>query len=328
MNRPIALTTGEPAGIGSEIAIKAWKELRSELSFFLIADRRQLASAGPAVPICEITDPAQAAGAMPCGLPVLQRDFPKIVRPGHPALENAAAVIDAIELAVRWALTGEVAAVCTNPVNKQTLRQGSGFPFPGQTELLAHLCGAGGAVMMLASPVLRAVPLTTHVALAAVAELLTSDLIVRTAKTVDAALKHDFAIPSPRISVAGLNPHAGEGGNFGREEQTILRPALEQLLQDGLSVSGPHPADSMFCAEMLNSYDAALCMYHDQALIPVKTLDFYGTVNMTLGLPIVRTSPDHGTAFDIAGKGRARPDSLISALRLAASAARNRHGPA
>ena len=325
MNRPIALTAGEPAGIGSEIAVKAWRKLRGELCFFLIADKRQLALTDPAAPICEITEPAQAAGAMKSGLPLLQRDFPTIVRPGNPALENAAAVIGVIELAVRWALAGEVAAVCTNPVNKQILKQGSGFPFPGQTELLAHLCGADRAVMMMASPDLRVVPLTTHVALASVAEILTGDLIIKTAKTVDAALEKDFAILSPHISVAGLNPHAGEGGNFGLEEHTVILPALRQLRRDGLNVSGPHPADSMFCGEMLSSFDAALCMYHDQALIPVKTLDFYGAVNMTLGLPIVRTSPDHGTGFDIAGKGKARADSLIQALRLAASAARNRN---
>ena len=314
--RPAALTSGDPAGIGIELAAAAWTELRRELPFFLIADRRQAAARHLTIPVCEITDPGQAPQAMAHGLPLFHVDFPAVAEPGIPAPENAAAVISAIEIAAGMAKRRQAAAVCTNPVSKRILRLSGNFPFPGQTEFLANLCGAGHAAMMLASAKLRVVPVTIHVPLSDVPRLLNIDAIVRTAKITHDALLRDFAVAVPRIAVAGLNPHAGEGGEIGEEDREVIAPAVNRLAESGLSVTGPKPADSLFHDSARQSYDAALCMYHDQALIPVKTLDFFGTVNVTLGLPIVRTSPDHGTGFDIAGTGMARPDSLVQALRM------------
>lgn len=317
MQKPIALTTGDPAGIGIELAVATWTKLRHELPFFLIADRRQAINHITSVPIYEITDPVQAPNAMPHGLPLFHQDFADVVKPGDPSPSNAAAVISAIELAIDFVKEGTALAICTNPVSKRILRQAAGFPFPGQTEFLAHLCGIEQAVMMLTSPSLRVVPVSTHVRLKDVAEQLDAEIIVRTVQLTYAALCNDFAVSLPRLSIAGLNPHAGEDGEFGDEEERFVKPAVRKLLQMGIEVFGPLPADTMFHEEARKTYDAAVCMYHDQALIPVKAIDFFTAVNVTLGLPIVRTSPDHGTGFDIAGKGIARPDSLISAVRTA-----------
>lgn len=325
MLQPTALTSGDPAGIGIELALQAWQELRHEMAFFLLADRRHLKSYLDGIPICEISEPHLATAAMPQGLPLLHLDFPCRVSPGQSAPENAPAIIRSIELAAQFAKDGRAASVCTNPINKRILRQAGGFTFPGQTEFLARFCQSDSAVMMLSSSAVRVVPVTIHMPLKLVPDALTIDTIVHTAKVTDHALRHDFAVQSPRIFVSGLNPHAGEEGEFGEEDKKIITPAILRLAESGMRISGPHPADSMFHEEIRKSYDVALCMYHDQALIPLKTLDFFGAVNVTLGLPIVRTSPDHGTGFSIAGQGIACAESLIKALRMGQEIARRRN---
>ncbi len=322
---PVALTIGEPAGVGLELALSAWEKLQDKYTFFLIADRRQISHSASDIPVYEISSPDEAKAAISRGLPLLHFEFPRIVDPGQAALENANAVVQVIKLAVELVQAGKASAICTNPVNKFILRSGTDFSFPGQTELLQCLCGTGQAVMLLASPMLKVVPLTTHLPLKGAASQVTVERIAATAKTLHRALQQDFAIEHPRISICGLNPHAGEFGEFGQEEQTTIGPAADKLRAEGLDISGPHPADSLFHAEARRTYDAALCMYHDQALIPLKALDFWGSVNVTIGLPIIRTSPDHGTAFEIAGKGVARADSLIRALVLATEIAHNRN---
>lgn len=231
-----------------------------------------------------------------------------------------------IERAVGLVQAGLACAVCTAPIHKKALKDGAGFGFPGHTEFLAHLAGVDRVVMMLASPDLRVVPVTIHIALAEVPAALTAELLEDTIRITDAGLRRDFGLVRPRLAVAGLNPHAGEGGAMGREEITLIGPVLERLRAEGYDLRGPASADTMFHARARAGYDAAICMYHDQALIPIKTLDFDGGVNVTLGLPFVRTSPDHGTAYDIAGKGVARPDSLIAALRMAHQMAAARLG--
>ncbi len=326
MIQPIALTSGDPAGIGIELAAKSWRALRDELAFFLIADRDQVQKILPNTPVFEITEPGLATDTMKQGLPLLHRKFPRIVEPGQSAMENAAAIIEVIEFSVSLVEMGAAGGICTNPVNKRILRQSAGFSFPGQTEFLAKLCQRQRAVMMLSSTALQVVPVTIHLALKHICDVLTIDSIIDTATITDRALRQDFGLKSPKIAVAGLNPHAGEEGEFGDEDQTLVQPAIQQLAQRGLKISGPYPSDSLFHDEARESYDVALCMYHDQALIPLKTLDFYGAVNVTLGLPIVRTSPDHGTGFDIAGKGMAKAESLINALRMARDIANRRKG--
>ncbi len=322
MTAPLALTMGDPAGIGGEIAVAAWRA--GAPLFFAIDDPARLAALG--APVAEIEDPAQAEAVFPLALPVLPERLPKTPRPGAPDPANAASVVASITRAVALTQAGAAAAVVTNPINKQALREGAGFAFPGHTEFLAHLGGVERAVMLLAGPQLRVVPVTIHVSLAEAARSLSGAAIVATIRILAAALRRDFALPAPRIAVAGLNPHAGEGGAMGREEITIIAPALDALRAEGIDVRGPLPADTMFHAAARARYDAAVCMYHDQALIPIKTLDFERGVNVTLGLPFIRTSPDHGTAYDIAGQGVASPVSLIEALRLAASMARSGAG--
>jgi 4-hydroxythreonine-4-phosphate dehydrogenase len=312
--RPIALTMGDPAGIAGEITRAAWETLGGELPFLVIGDPDWLAAAG--VPVAEIACPEDAAGVRG-RVPVLAERLARPAEPGKPDPANAPAVVAAIRRAAELALAGRVAAICTNPISKEGLARGAGFAFPGHTEFLGHLAGVARPVMMLAGPGLRVVPVTIHVALAAVPGLLTAQLIEETIRVTDAALRRDFAIARPRLAVAGLNPHAGEGGRMGSEEIRLIAPLVARLAAAGLEVTGPHAADTMFHAGARARYDAAICMYHDQALIPLKTLHFDDGVNVTLGLPFVRTSPDHGTAFDIAGQGLARPASLIAALRLA-----------
>ena len=315
---PIALTCGEPSGVGPELAVAARQRLGAAVPFFWIGDPRHLP---PSTLFSEIADPAQAVDVPPDSLPVLPHRFAAPNNPGVPAPENAIGVIAAIERAVSLVQSGQAAAVCTGPIHKLALQTGAGFGFPGHTEFLAHLAGAGRAVMMLACDGLRVVPVTIHIPLADVSKHLNASLLADTIRVTAAGLIRDFGIARPRIAVAGLNPHAGEGGAMGREEIDLIGPVLQGLRAEGFAISGPMSADTMFHARARQSYDVAICMYHDQALIPIKTLDFDGGVNVTLGLPFVRTSPDHGTAFDIAGKGLARPDSLIAALRMAAQMA-------
>lgn len=323
MTKPLALTMGEPAGIGMELTAKAWRTREAEClpPFFVLCDPAQL---GTEVPVQVIDDPAQTADVFESSLPVFPLNLPVRPEAGQLDVANTPAVLESIQKAVSFALEGRVSGVVTNPVHKDILKKG-GFQFPGHTEFLAALCGLKhDPVMMLAAQDLRVVPLTVHLALSDVPSAITRDMILHKAHIVAAALKRDFGIGTPRLAVAGLNPHAGEGGAFGREEIEVILPAIEMLKAEGLEISGPHPADTMFHDAARKTYDAALCMYHDQALIPLKTLDFYGGVNVTLGLPIVRTSPDHGTALPIAGQGIARPDSLISAILMADEMAQSR----
>ena len=328
----LAVTMGDPAGIGPEIIAKAWAATRrGERPFFVIGDHALLAGAPGAggMPIERIASPDQAASAFARALPVLDLPAPAPVVAGKPSPANAAAVIRWIETAAGLALSGAIGAMVTAPIAKAPLYQ-AGFKFPGHTEFLGELTrGHGGdavrgPVMMLAAEDLRTVLVTIHEPLSAVPGLLTLERIVTTARITARALVEDFGIERPRLAVAGLNPHAGEQGGIGREEAEIIGPACAALRSLGIDCTDPLPADSLFHAAARTTYDAVVCMYHDQALIPVKMLDFWGGVNITLGLPIVRTSPDHGVAYDIAGRGLARADSLIAAIDLAAGIAARR----
>jgi 4-hydroxythreonine-4-phosphate dehydrogenase len=317
----IALTCGEPAGIGPEIAASAWAALRGTVPFFLIGDPGHLPAG---VPVAVIETPEAAAGVVADALPVLAHPFAGPRTPGQPQPAQAQGVIDVIARGVALVRAGRASALCTAPIHKQALQEGAGFAFPGHTEFLAHLGGVGRVVMMLAGPALRVVPVTIHIPLAGVPRALTAELLEETIRITRAALIADFGIAAPRLAVAGLNPHAGEGGRMGREEIETIAPVLDRLKAEGMDLRGPLSADTMFHAAARAGYDAAIAMYHDQALIPVKTLDFDRGVNVTLGLPFIRTSPDHGTALDIAGQGVASPASLIEALRLADTLARAR----
>jgi 4-hydroxythreonine-4-phosphate dehydrogenase len=308
VSAPVLLTCGDPSGIGPEIAAKAWA---AGERFVWIGDPRHLPAGTDWREVGEGEAPGDGA------LAVLRQDFAGLAAPGLPDPANAAGVVAAIERAVRLVQAGLGAAVCTAPINKKALKDGASFAFPGHTEFLAHLAGVGRVVMMLACPGLRVVPATIHIPLSEVPAALTEALLEETIRITHAGLVRDFGIAAPRIAVAGLNPHAGEGGAMGWEEERMIRPLLARLKAEGLDVKGPYPADTMFHAAARKGYDAAVCAYHDQALIPIKTIDFAGGVNVTLGLPFVRTSPDHGTAFDIAGQGIADPTSLIAALRMA-----------
>ncbi|PWK75588.1 4-hydroxythreonine-4-phosphate dehydrogenase PdxA [Aminobacter sp. AP02] len=323
---PLALTSGDPSGIGPEIAVAAWR-LRNEAqvpAFYLLADPSLVAARARAmgleVAIVE-TDPAGAKQLFANALPVVPLAASTVDTPGQPDKGNASSIIEAIDRAVADTFEGRAAAVVTCPIAKKPLYD-AGFRFPGHTEYLAHLASVKTGteitpVMMLAGPDLRAVPVTIHISLSEVPKALTADAIIETVRITAHDLRTRFGIASPRIAVSGLNPHAGEGGAMGHEDERIIRPAVEALKSEGIVAFGPLPADTMFHARARASYDAAICMYHDQALIPAKALAFDETVNVTLGLPFIRTSPDHGTAFDIAGQGIARPDSLIAALKLA-----------
>jgi 4-hydroxythreonine-4-phosphate dehydrogenase len=322
---------GDPAGIGGELSLKAWLALRGTGQvFFVLDDPERLArlalDMGLAVPIRLITDAAAAAEVFWSALPVLPVRLVAAPMPGRPDQANATAIVASIERATKLALAGQAGGVVTNPINKAALYQ-AGFAYPGHTEFLAELTGAvGQQIMMLASPMLRVVPVTVHASLRDSIAMLTTEMIVAAARTTAHALRRDFGIASPRLAVAGLNPHAGEQGALGSEETTLVQPAIDALRSEGIDVSGPWPPDTMFTAAARKRYDVAICMYHDQALIPLKTLDMDHGVNVTLGLPIVRTSPDHGTAYDIAGRGVADPSSLIAAIELAAQLAERRAG--
>jgi 4-hydroxythreonine-4-phosphate dehydrogenase len=319
---PVVMTCGDPAGIGPELAARA--AAQADLPRFAWAgDPRHLP---PGTPWAEVAGPAAARDLPPGVLAVLPVPFAAPAVPGRPDPANAPGVVAAIDRAVALVQAGLAGAVVTAPVAKAVLKAGAGFAHPGHTEYLAHLAGGAEVAMMLAAPGLRVVPATIHVPLARVPAALTPAVLERAIRITRAALIRDFAIPAPRIAVAGLNPHAGESGTMGDEEIAVMAPVLERLRAEGFDLAGPLPADTMFHPEARARYDAAVCAYHDQALIPLKTLDFHGGVNVTLGLPFVRTSPDHGTAFDIAGRGLARPDSLFAALRLAWDLALRRAG--
>jgi 4-hydroxythreonine-4-phosphate dehydrogenase len=331
--RPLAITMGEPAGIGGELTLRAWAARHQDpkAGFFALDDPARLSRLaellGLRIAVRPVASPAEAASVFADALPVLPVALPQAAVAGKPDPANAPATIASIERAAGLAMSGEAGAIVTNPIQKSTLTQ-AGFPHPGHTEFLAALaaCGAPApaVAMMLACPSLRVVPVTIHMALRSVFAELTTERIVSTGAIVAEALRRDFGIARPRIAVAGLNPHAGEAGTMGDEELAIIAPAITRLRDRGIDASGPWPPDTMFHAAARERYDAALCMYHDQALIPLKTIDFAGGVNVTLGLPFVRTSPDHGTALDIAGKGRADPSSFLAALDLAAQMARQR----
>ncbi|WP_424833451.1 4-hydroxythreonine-4-phosphate dehydrogenase PdxA [Ruegeria sp.] len=314
MTAPIALSCGDPAGIGPEIAAKAWDALRGNCPFVYIGDASHLPEA---TPVARIADLSQTRTASSSALPVLHMEFPAPNIPGQPEPANAPAVIKAIEQGVALVQNGSASALCTAPIHKKALIDGAGFSYPGHTEFLAALAGRDRVVMMLASDQLRVVPATIHIPLSQVPTALTPDLLRETLDITAQGLREQFGIAHPRIAVAGLNPHAGEGGKMGTEELDWITPMLEEFTPDGYKITGPHPADTMFHAAARARYDAAVAMYHDQALIPIKTLDFDKGVNVTLGLPFIRTSPDHGTALDIAGQGIANPTSLIEALKLA-----------
>jgi 4-hydroxythreonine-4-phosphate dehydrogenase len=328
----LALTMGEPAGIGAEIAIAAWRAREAEdvPPFFLIADPRHLSrladDLGWTLAMTVLDHPGAAADAFRTALPVLPLELPARVSPGTLDPANAPAVLSAIETAVSLTRAGHAAAVVTGPIHKGVL-YGAGFRHPGHTEFLAELDRAGAPpVMLLACPGLKVVPVTVHLALKDAIAALRPETIVHAGRITAAALARDFAIARPRLVVAGLNPHAGEGGSLGREEETVIGPAVAALRAEGIQVTGPMAADSLFHPAARARYDAVLCMYHDQALIPLKTLDFERGVNVTLGLSFIRTSPDHGTALAIAGRGEANPASLIAALKLAWRMARARAG--
>ncbi len=324
---PLAMTMGEPAGVGGELSLKAWLARRNATRpFFLIDDPGRLEALARAlnldVPIRTISRPYEATEVFSTALPVLPVFLATAAKAGHPNAANAPATIASIERAVALAQSGEAAGIVTNPIQKKVL-QDAGFRHPGHTEFLAELAGVEVA-MMLACPELRVVPVTIHLALADAVRALDVSGIVRAGRIAATGLQSLFGIARPRLAVAGLNPHAGEQGAMGDEEIRLIAPAIDILRRDGIEVRGPAPADTLFHPAARATYDAALCMYHDQALIPIKTIDFWGGVNITLGLPFVRTSPDHGTALDIAGTGRADAASLLAALDMADDMARRR----
>jgi 4-hydroxythreonine-4-phosphate dehydrogenase len=325
MAKPLALTTGEPAGIGPDIAIQAWlrrKELKLP-AFYVLGDRDLLKhrakTLGLSIELADVRA-EDAASAFADALPVVSTGHRATARPGQPDDTSAQAAISSIRQAVADVVDGHASAVVTNPIAKSVLYR-AGFRHPGHTEFLAELAATAGhtpqPVMMLWSPALAVVPATIHLPLRDAIAQLSSELIVTTARIVVGDLKTRFGVANPRLAVSGLNPHAGEDGLLGIEDSTIVAPAVETLRSEGIEVRGPLPADTMFHEAARKTYDCAICMYHDQALIPIKTLAFENAVNVTLGLPFIRTSPDHGTAFDIAGTGKANPSSLIAALRLA-----------
>lgn len=326
---PLAIALGDPAGIGPEIVAKAW-DARFERGlppFFAVGDARSIERVWDG-PIARIGDPHEAVDLFATALPLFSIEDAGEIVPGEPNLGGARCALDSLEVAVGLARAGNAGGMVTAPIAKSQFYD-IGFVHPGQTEFIAERCGVAreNVAMMLAGPTLRTVPVTIHVPLAQVPALLTTDLIVARARIAERGLQRDFGIAEPRIAVAGLNPHAGEGGALGREELEIVTPAVEQLRAEGIRIEGPLSADTMFHPRARARYDAALCLYHDQALIPIKTLHFDEGVNLTLGLPIVRTAPDHGTAFGIAGRNEADPGAMIAAILLAGQCAEHRARP-
>lgn len=321
--RPLAVTMGDPAGCGPQITAAAWTAARehAERAFYVVGDAKLYE---PLAPIRTIATPSDAMNCFGDALPVLsiEEDLPDIAV-GEPDTAAATAIIRSIEIATAHALDGEASALVTNPINKALLYD-AGFSHPGHTEFIAELCGAERPVMMLVGGGLKVALATIHIPLTKVIDALSTDALVEIGKIVGGTLDRDFALPHPRIVFTGLNPHAGEGGAIGREEIEIINPAAELLRASGVDIADARPADTVFAEALAGSYDAVIAMTHDQGLIPVKTLDIWGGVNTTLGLPIIRTSPDHGTAYEAAAKSAARPDSLIAALDLAREMASNR----
>lgn len=326
MSALLAISTGDPAGIGPEIIGKSWalRSIEALPPFFAIGDPRAFKAVWPG-PVAIIGDPGEAASRFDTALPVLPVIDAAPVIPGKPDLDGARCALQALEMAVGLARAGMVQGIVTGPIAKIQLQK-VGFNFPGQTEFIAEACGVSrqNVAMLLAGPSLRVIPITVHIGIADVPAALSIELIVNRAHAAAKGMARNFGISKPRLAIAGLNPHAGEQGSMGGEEATIIQPAIDQLRAEGFDVAGPLPADTMFHAAARARYDVALCQYHDQALIPVKALHFDDAVNMTLGLPIVRTSPDHGTAFDIAGKNHASPSSMIAAIRMAGAAFQHR----
>jgi 4-hydroxythreonine-4-phosphate dehydrogenase len=318
----LAISAGDPAGIGPEIIAKCW-DVRAESqlpAFFAVGDPSAFRAVWDG-PIAIIDTPSDAAGKFDTALPILPVVDSGVVTPGQPDLDGARCALQALEMGVGLARSGSARAIVTGPISKIQLQK-VGFNFPGQTEFIAEACGVDrqNVAMLLAGPGLRVVPITVHIGIAQVPGALSIELIVNRARAAAKGMSRNFGIERPRLAIAGLNPHAGEQGSMGSEEAEIIMPAIEALRAQGFEVAGPLPADTMFHAAARARYDVALCQYHDQALIPIKALHFDDAVNMTLGLPIVRTSPDHGTAFDIAGHNRASPSSMIAAIRMASAA--------
>ncbi len=325
--KPLAVTMGEPAGIGCEITAKVWLErkMRDISPFYLIADPNHVEKVAGFVdgniPISVISEPSDTAAVFQDYLPILPVEIAAPIVLGKPSPGYGQAVLDAIKLGVEHCLSGSARALVTNPIQKSSLYE-AGFKHPGHTEYLAELCGVNLPVMMLACPALRTVPVTIHMSLSTAIKRLTVSLIVETCRIVAADLQQRFDIEQPKLAVTGLNPHAGESGELGQEEQEIIVPAIDLLQSGGIDANGPFAADSLFHPRARQKYDVAICMYHDQALIPIKTINFDQGVNVTLGLPIIRTSPDHGTALALAGTGQANAESLIHAIKLASKMAR------
>jgi len=323
---PLAVSLGDPAGIGPEVVAKCWdnREQFALPPFVAIGDGHSFAAVWDG-PIEVVDDPREAEAAFDRSLPLIQIASAATDRPGHPTIAGAHCSLDSLEIAVGLARSGSASGVVTGPVSKEQL-YAIGFSHPGQTEFVAERCGisSSNVVMMLAGPSLRTVPVTTHIPFAEVPRRLTTGLIESRARTTLRGLQRNFGIAEPRLAIAGLNPHSGEGGMLGREEIEIIEPAIATLRSEGWRVTGPHPADTLFHDSARSRYDAALCMYHDQALIPIKALHFEEAVNITLGLPIVRTAPDHGTAFDIAGRDNADPRPMAAAIRMACQSVSNR----
>lgn len=323
---PIAVSIGDPSGIGPEVIAKAWEQraARKLRPFFAVGDRRSISAVwdGPVTPVMT---PQEAAEHYDLALPIMHVEDADDIVPGQPNVQGARCALHSLELAVGLTRSGAAGAIVTGPVAKALLYN-IGFTHPGQTEFIAERCGiaAINTAMMLVGPDLRTVPVTIHVPLRQVPDRLSTELIISRVRVTERGLARNFGIEAPRIAIAGFNPHAGEGGAIGSEEIEIIAPAIEQLRAEGINVSGPHSSDTLFHARARATYDAAICLYHDQALIPIKTLYFDEGVNMTLGLPIVRTAPDHGTAFEIAGKNRAEPGAMIAAIRVAAECAEMR----
>ena len=325
-DKPFAISCGDPAGIGPETICKSWLA-RNEAGlppFFVVGNVTDFEDICD-VPVVRITRPSDALEHFSTALPILNIYDGSKTTSGEPTLDGAQCALHALEMACGLTRSGDAGALITAPVSKAQL-YAVGFRYPGQTEFVSERCGIAreNAVMMLAGPTLRVIPMTTHIPFREVPNMLTTELIIARAQAAGKAMVRNFGIVNPRIAVAGLNPHAGEAGNLGDEEVRIMQPAIDALRAEGMDITDPLPADTMFHEDARSRYDVALCPYHDQALVPLKTLHFFDGVNMTLGLPIVRTSPDHGTAFGIAGQGIADPRSMIAAIQTAAMAVANR----
>ena len=323
MIKPIALTCGEPSSIAPEITVEAWKMLKNELHFILFSSFDYMKKRFPEVPMEKISNCSEAIDVMENALPIIDIPFAEEPKVGKVNKKLAFETIKSIKMATKCCMIGEAAALCTNPINKFALRSGANFKHTGHTDFLKYLTNSKQAIMMIASDKLKVIPVTIHVSLIEAISTLTDLLIKDTIKLSHQSLIELFNIKNPRIYVSGLNPHAGENGLFGDEEKKLILPAIDFYKKSGLKIKGPFPADTMFHDDIRKNYDLAICMYHDQALIPIKTISFDEAVNITLGLSIVRTSPDHGTANEIAGKNKANPTSLINAIRMAKKLSKN-----